>query len=235
MKPCRILLATLTLLVPMSLQAEENVISDDGREVRLNDDGSWSYISNDRFATTASGSRVRLKDNGTWEMTGESALIERAVIGSATVSVAAIAKSPVEVVLGDAVIESVRSKKSVAHKNSRLITRTYFYLTISVGDNAEGAITLPGGDSGFSVSDSDGREYPILSVEPSGSTLKPGTDTTLMVVADGAPHWFTTKFFELRLKTGILNNDKPLLLRRALSDTKKRDVEMFSTYRTPTD
>lgn len=47
--------------------ADEIVLSDDGREVRIKQDGSWEFVSDDRFATTRDGERVRLKFDGSWE------------------------------------------------------------------------------------------------------------------------------------------------------------------------
>jgi|SaaInlStandDraft_1057018.scaffolds.fasta_scaffold120189_2 hypothetical protein len=48
--------------------AAEDVVSDDGREVRLNEDGTWSLLSRDRFATTPDGRRIRLMTDGRWEL-----------------------------------------------------------------------------------------------------------------------------------------------------------------------
>ncbi|MDG1207494.1 MAG: hypothetical protein P8N51_19150 [Pseudomonadales bacterium] len=43
-----------SLLSPENIQAEPAfAISDDGREIQLNDDGSLVDLSEDRFATTA--------------------------------------------------------------------------------------------------------------------------------------------------------------------------------------
>ncbi len=47
--------------------AAQVVISDDGREVLLKDNGTWEFRSNDRYANTPDGRRVRLKENNTWE------------------------------------------------------------------------------------------------------------------------------------------------------------------------
>ena len=43
-------------------------MTDAGREVLLRDDGSWEYLSDDRFGTLKDGSRARLKSDGSWEI-----------------------------------------------------------------------------------------------------------------------------------------------------------------------
>ena len=59
----------LLALLSGSIFADDNIVlSDDGREVRLNADGSWEYLSEDRFATTESGTRIRLREDGQWEV-----------------------------------------------------------------------------------------------------------------------------------------------------------------------
>ena len=64
----------LALLTANTLYADQKITSDDGREVLLNDDGSWQYRSSDRFATTSDGRRVRLKEDGRWSYDGNAPL-----------------------------------------------------------------------------------------------------------------------------------------------------------------
>ena len=54
-------------LLSQHATADTVVLSDDGREVKLNDDGSWEFVSEDRFATTEDGERIRLRADGRWE------------------------------------------------------------------------------------------------------------------------------------------------------------------------
>ena len=48
------------LLLFFAAGADETALSDDGREVRLMNDGTWEYVSDDRCATSEDGKRVRL-------------------------------------------------------------------------------------------------------------------------------------------------------------------------------
>jgi hypothetical protein len=54
------------------LHADQEVTTDDGREVLLKEDGSWTFRSTDRFANTVDGQRIRLKQDGSWAYVGNS-------------------------------------------------------------------------------------------------------------------------------------------------------------------
>ena len=48
--------------------ADQRILTDAGREVLLKDDGTWTYLSDDRFGTLKDGSRARLQSDGSWEI-----------------------------------------------------------------------------------------------------------------------------------------------------------------------
>ena len=58
----------IACLLPLLVFGEQTILTDAGREVLLRDDGSWEYLSDDRFGTLSDGSRVRLKLDGSWEI-----------------------------------------------------------------------------------------------------------------------------------------------------------------------
>ena len=62
-----IVLLVTGCLAAFHVNAEKVGLSDDGREVRLAEDGTWEYVSDDRYATLPDGQRVLLKSDGTWE------------------------------------------------------------------------------------------------------------------------------------------------------------------------
>ena len=47
---------------------DQRILTDAGREVLLRDDGTWEYLSDDRFGTLKDGSRARLQSDGSWEI-----------------------------------------------------------------------------------------------------------------------------------------------------------------------
>ncbi len=206
------------------LYAAQQAVGDDGRQVQLSDDGSWVYSSTDRFATTTDGKRVRLKQDGSWVYTGETSIDNNT---TATAGRVYIDEQSLEVVLSDLVIESMRGKKSAAHKNSRKKTQSVFYLTISLEKEAAKAFTLSIQHDDLVVEDTDGREYPVTSVKPALVTVEPGKEVSLVVRADGAPHWWTTKSMRLTLDKTLFSGRKNTVLAHALSHAKKKKVERF--------
>ena len=219
--PCCFFLSCFAL----STQAVEDVLSSDGRMVRLHDDGRWEYLSEDRYATTADGEQVRLKPDGSWEVTDEPVAQRAPPVLPAS---AALPGSEVKVELQDVVIETVRGKKSGAQKTASMKTRTLFYLSFSLPAAAQSPASLAIAATDFALIDSAGREYTILSAAPADLTLQPGQETTITVAADGSPHWFTTKFYELTIRGALSGSDKDVALKRNLSGVKKVQVDKFS-------
>jgi hypothetical protein len=61
----RLILVFSLLLLPETTQAEPTIaISDDGHGIQLHEDGSWIFLSEDRFATTSQGTPIRLRQDG---------------------------------------------------------------------------------------------------------------------------------------------------------------------------
>ena len=71
--PCPLIIYMLILfLIPVSdaSSADQQVITADGREVVLKGDGTWIFLSTDRFANPEDGQRVQLKQDGSWQYVG---------------------------------------------------------------------------------------------------------------------------------------------------------------------
>jgi hypothetical protein len=199
------------------------VTSDDGREIILNDDGSWSYASTDRFATTIDGRRVRLMQDGSWSYTGEKSLAGQKV----AVDQKYIEGQSLELKLDDLVIETTRGKKSQSHKSARKKTHSVFYINVTVDKTAAKAVKIALGNDDFTVEDTDGRKYPILSVKPAKLSIKPGEYSSIIVHADGSPHWWTTEAMTVTANKKIFDSVRDITLSKALSEAKRKEVEGF--------
>ena len=211
------------VLFSMIAGAGQDVISDDGREVRLKDDGSWEFISNDRYATTADGRRVRLKANGSWEYTGEKSTATERVASDQKY----IDASDLEISITDLVIESSRGKKSQSHKNSRKKTHSVFYISLLADDDAEAPVELVFANGQVEVQDTDGREYPVIKIEPKKLSLQPGQEATLEIRTDGSPHWWTTKSMSVTFDKKLFGSRKDIVVMRDMSTAKKKEVDGF--------
>ncbi len=199
--------------------AEERILADDGREVLLKDDGSWEYVSEDRFGTTGSGERVRLKGDGSWEIVSDAPVALLAATSSLSDS------GPAIWALGDVIIETSRSQRSGTKKGGIKKTQAVFTLQVRGKAEASAAQTFSLEAGAVSVTDSGGRDYPVLSVEPSSVTVNADRMQTVVVRVDGSPHWFTTKFYELRIAADAVGNRDEIRLKRALSNVQRRDIE----------
>ncbi|MEL0066298.1 MAG: hypothetical protein VXA40_15900 [Gammaproteobacteria bacterium] len=198
----RILLYLLVTLAMPVLGEEEIVLSDDGREVRLNADGSWAFVSEDRYATTKAGDRIRLRSDGQWE----------AVKDPSWQTATAISRNPARaegLSVSDFVIESVRSTK---HKNSRV--RNQMVIDIPMAGR-EDLVRAPEA-SRVGVKDSKGRSYEISSINMRESGLR--------IIADDAPTWWGVKYFEITLPGAALGTGKDIVLRKPMADVIRRNV-----------
>jgi len=107
----------LALLANGAHSADKKLITDDGREVLLKDDGSWIFRSTDRFANTDDGRRVRLKQDGSWHY------VKNKAMKSTTKT-----QTPGPVIKLEKVIIEKYERKAL--KNTRVKTRTVFYLQL---------------------------------------------------------------------------------------------------------
>lgn len=211
-----IMLLLSFLLCSTALFADQNGMTDDGREVLLKEDGSWEFRSNDRYANTKDGQRVRLKADGSWEYVGNAPLV---------------LKEQVRTTLLDFKLQRVDIEihKEKVQKNVREEKQLVFYLDISVSPAAKEIITINNTDlTRIQVTDNKGKSYPVLSLTPSPIVLAPDSQHTLAIRAKGAPStWDGAKSMSLELTPGVLGNNDSVTLSQNISDMEKKYVEGF--------
>lgn len=206
------ILIPITLLFSMATAHPEELQLEDGRRIKLHEDGTWTFISTDRLLGTADGRQVRLKEGGTWEYTGDmapplpapSGEVTRASLGEVVFTVKELA---------------IETARTATHKSSRKKTNTVF--TLNLVNKGKTATRMTLDETLVAVEDSGGREYPLLVIKPEQVSLEPGQSMSLEVRVDGSPHWFTTKAMELHINGGA---DDELVLKALLSDAKKREL-----------
>lgn len=206
------------LLMPGSnaFSADQQVITDDGREVLLKADGSWEFRSTDRFANTPNGHRVRLKADGSWQYMGNAPLLAENQVQT----------TELDIKLRNVVIEKYEKQ---IQKNKRVKSQTVFYLSVVLSPRAKTNVSLGKNDVNLiKVQDNKGRDYPVLSIQPSTTTLKPGTETTITIRADGSPQWWkNVNKMALVLKPGIFGIQYPIKLSQSVEDFAKKNVFGF--------
>lgn len=208
----------LLLLVTIddNVFAAQEVIIVDGREVLLKEDGTWTYHSTDRYANTNDGRRLRLKDDGSWQYVGNAPLTTREQVRTTNLNIK----------LQKVVIEKFEKK---VQKNTRVKTQTVFYLVLENSAQAKRNISIKNSDiSLIEINDNNGKNYPVLSLQPGSIQLKPGTNTTLVVRAEKSPSmWDDVKSMEIVFKPGILGIQKAIILNQMTIDIDEEKVNGF--------
>lgn len=191
--------------------ADRTATADDGREILLKDNGSWEYQSNDRFATSKDGTRVRLKDDGSWAFIGNAPMVTKEQVRTQSL----------EVSLGDIVSESFKEKRG---KNTRYNSQTIFNLVVDVSSYSQGVDTRLSHFNLFKVSDSNGNDYPIISVTPQAKHLKPGEQYPIAVRVDSSPAGqlaVSIKNIHLHIDKAVFASDADLTFTRRADEIKK--------------
>ena len=208
----------MLLLIPGSdvMSADQQVITDDGREVLLKGDGTWVFRSTDRFANTDDGQRVQLKQDGSWQYVGNAPMATEEHVRSTLL----------DIKLQKIVIE--RHEKKV-QKNVRLRTQTVFYVNFGLSARAKNNISITKNDvTHIEVKDNNGKAYPVLSIHPAPVVLKPGSDTTMVIRADRSPLLLDdVKSMSVIFKPEIYGIQQRVTLSRDADDFEQKKVAGF--------
>ncbi len=221
------------------VSAAEDVISDDGREVRLNDDGTWSFLSRDRYASTIDGRRIRLIPDGRWEiMTDDvTGVEERSQATNSSVNGAAattqvtrkIVRQPSNTGGNPSILLTrvdILKKKTKTHKAIKVDTRTAFYL--QVANHSKHPIALSQAlKNSVKASDSKGRQYDTLLLRYKGDQIASGASKQIIVLIDGAPRWYGVKNMNLKIDANTFGDNSSILLSKNMNDIDNKIVEGF--------
>ena len=199
------------------LAANQEVVTDDGREVLLKADGTWAFSSDDRFANTGDGQRVRLKADGSWEYVGNAPMVTSQRVRT----------RELEIELQKAVIEIHEQK---VQKNTRVSSQTVFYLKLGLSPVAEERIYIEKSDLALiSIQDNKRRNYPVLSMQTSQESLQPASEASVIIRADGSPPWWkNVKTLNIVFKPEIFGLSESISLSYSVDDIDKKKVNGFN-------
>lgn len=209
----------------VKLQAVEYVISDEGKHIQLNDDGTWAQVSKDRYATTRDGRRIKLRPDGSWEEVREALhQPEEALSYNDQVLSAQKVEDVNDVVILLDKVEILKIKTKLK-KSARLDTRTVFHLRIK---NEVDSSTLQSENlmKGLSAYSSSGQKFPIERIVPTKQADSAG-HTVLTIVTDGSPKWFGVKYLSLAINQNLLGNRSKRILSRGMDEVVIRTVKSF--------
>lgn len=195
---------------------KQEIVTVDGREVILNSDGTWKYLSTDRYVNTKDGTRIRLKDDGSWQYMGNAPLTSKEQVRT----------TDLDIKLQKVVIETYKKK---SQKNTSVKTQTVFHVHLAYSPQAKRNISIKKSDiSLIEVKDNNGKNYPVLSIKPGSKQLQANTNTTIVVRAEKSPSiWNNVKSMEIVFKTGFLGIETPITLSQNTIDFDEEKVDGF--------
>ena len=209
---------TFLSFIPVSYakSVELEKVTIHGREVILNNDGTWKYLSTDRYASTKDGTRIRLKENGSWQAIGNTHLTSNKQVRT----------SDLDIKLKKVVIESYKKK---VQKNISVKTQMVFYVNLNYSPQTKRTIGIKNSDTSLiEIKDNNGKIYPVLSIKPNTAQLQPNTDTTMVIRSEETPSiWNNAKSMEIVFKTGLLGIETPITLSQEIADFHEEDVDGF--------
>ncbi len=216
----------LCVLIPVGASAAEDVVSDDGREIRLHDDGTWSILSRDRFVTTRDGRRIKLSPDGKWSVItqAENAPFADASEVSEVPAAAAAGNQPQRaediIAPGSAGILLTRvdilKKKTKSHKAVTVDTRMAYYLRINNPSDQPISLNQQQTDKMIAV-DSKGRRYPVLALRYDKEQISSGASEQVVVLVDGAPRWYGVKFLSLEIDDNTFGSHRKIVLSKNMN------------------
>lgn len=211
-----LLISMLLMTMSNALSADQRVTASDGREVLLKQDGSWLYLSTDRFANTGDGRQVRLKEDGSWTYDGNVPLRSKTQVRTVAL----------DIKLQKVVVETYKKK---TQKSTRIKTQTVFYVLLNNSAHTKQTISIQDSDiSLLQVKDSNGKDYPVLSIKPGMANIPPGEKTTLVIRAEKSPLLFdNVKSMAIIFKRGIFGIEKSLTLSQRKADFGEANVDGF--------
>ena len=195
---------------------KQEIVTVDGREVILKNDGTWKYLSTDRYVKTKDGARVRLKDDGSWQYMGNVILTSNEHVRT----------TDLDIKLQKVVIETYKKK---VQKNVSVKTQTVFYVRLAYSPQANRNVMIKDSDiSLIDVNDNNGKNYPVLSIKAGPKQLQTSTYTTIVVRAEKSPSiWDNVKSMAIVFKTGFLEIETPVTLSQNTIDFDEESVDGF--------
>lgn len=192
------------------------ITTDDGREVILNEDGTWEFKSNDIFANTSDGFRIRLKEDGSWEY-----------VGNTPISTPEKVRTPLLALKLNKVVEEQVEKK--VHKNVRVKSQMVFYISAENSPLAKRGISIQSESlAHIQVMDDTGKDYPVLSLNPESLLIEPSNKAAFKVRANGAPDLLSkAKSMRIVFKSEVFNTDEAIELTYKLSEFEEKKVSNF--------
>lgn len=207
--------------------APQLVKGKDGRDILLNEDGSWEYASEASLVETADGRKARLKADNTWEYLEESTpsaapKADDVIVIDVSKKPQVTAKPSASIMASiDEVFITEHETKAGISKATRRTNEMHFSLKVS----STSRVQLNDLDkNAFVVRDSRGGAYGIESVSFSSKEIDANKSATITVVTDDAPgRLFSPKELYLEIAGNSIGQNEPIKLSYPFGMVDRRD------------
>ena len=216
-----ILVAVASFVAPNLAFAKDNIVILEGRQILLEENGGWRYISKDRYATTRDGRQVILRDNGKWKY-----VEKHEEIKAAPVHMPIKSSGLAGIQLQKAVLESILKKKG---KRTTIKTQSVFFIDINHASDAQNIFKLDNSDkNNISVTDDKNNTYKVLAIQP-GISLQPGETASVQIRIDGSPSILNrVTYMYVNFLPALNGISKKTTVKARLNDFIQESVQKFS-------
>lgn len=214
-------LAIASFIAPHLTFAKDNIVILEGRQILLKDDGSWEYVSKDRYVNTRDGHQVILKDNGKWEYVKKHEIIDVAPLSRSDES-----PDMPGMQLQKAEQESIIKKQG---KGASIKTQSVFFVDINIDSHAQTTFKLGNNDkNNITVTDDKNNQYKVLAIQPEIS-LKPGETGTIQIRVDGSPSILDrVTYMYVNFSPAINGISKKITIKAKWNDFIEKSVDEFN-------
>lgn len=219
MKKLPLTLVIASIVAPMlaaPVLADRAAVGDDGREIRLLDNGQWEYSSTDRFATSEDGTRVRLKEGGKWEFIGNAPMQTKEKVRTENLDIS----------LKKVITEFTKEKAGT--KSTRYSSQTVFFLDLDVSSYGDNVNAVLDNFELIKAQDNKNTIYPVVNITPAQTSFEAGKKYQLQIRVDGSPSGsivWGSRTINLTIDKSVFGSNENLTFTLRADEIKKQQVE----------
>jgi hypothetical protein len=197
--------------------ADKTVAVDENWKVLLKDDGTWEFVTQDRFATGADGKRFKLNADGTWQAAGvASTQIQQRLRNNNSTFM-----------LKEVVLEYAKTAANSTRKNSRTEMQTIFTLSVQLPqEHKKDSVSVTLDKSNVSVIDNRGKAYEILDIAPSTLSVDKANTQEVSIRVRESLRW-GAKAMNLTINQDVFNSESDLVFIATPYDMVEKRVSGF--------
>ncbi len=215
--PRYLVACSLSLMLSLHAFADRTVAVDENWKVRLKDDGTWEFITKQRFATGQDGKRFKLNSDGTWQGAGM----------ASTQLQQKLRNNNSDYTLSSVTMEIARTPGNSSRKNARTQMQTVFNISAQLPENetsSKKSVTLEHQD--ISVIDNRGKVYDILEITPTTLALNKNQPQQFSIRVKESLRW-GAKAMNVTINKDVFGSESDIVFIATPYDMTEKTVSRF--------